>query len=533
VLVVLVGVAVGHPAVVAAWRAAGWAWRGGGLSAIEPALVGWGAAALLGRTIVYAVLIGVIATALAWPAAWALRTLPRRSAWAALVMVPMLLPNYFAYAGWGLLRGPRTVVGDWLAGGPEWRLLLAGKAVAVVGLALWAWPLAALVLWPAARRVSGSMMDSLAADGAGRLARGAAVWAQVRGGAVASAGLVSLVMLGSLVPLDVAQVETYSIKLLLLLNRHPEPEAAWAGSWPLVGMMIAVAMAMPLGARQPREGDGDAYERTPSRVSPWRLSAGMVWAMSVVAPMVLFVLNLREPPDMPTLRTIARFSAGFWRDSGEALRSSAWIGLWVAILGALMTAAAWFGFSRSRGAGGVTRVCARVLIGSGLLPGVLVGSAISAAWVGETAGVGWLEWVGRGPAVVVLAHVARFGMVAAVAGWWLSRQESAEQRDLRRIDGAMGLRGWAGACAGAAWPGLIGAGLACGILSVHEIEASVQVRPPGVENLAQQLLDGLHYARDERLAAAAVNLMGLGIAAAWLAGWLVSRGSRSGGANEA
>jgi ABC-type spermidine/putrescine transport system permease subunit II len=71
---------------------------------------------------------------------------------------------------------------------------------------------------------------------------------------------------------------------------------------------------------------------------------------------------------------------------------------------------------------------------------------------------------------------------------------------------------------------VVGVGLAIAALSVHEMESTVFVLPPGMSNLAQQLLDYLHYARDEQLSAAAINLLGSGVVIALVAGWLVARG---------
>src|SRR5690606_38286480 len=67
---------------------------------------------LLGLTLGVAGIIALLATTIALPAAWATRTW-RGPALVAL-LVPMLLPSYLAYSGWGLLRAPGTALGDWL-----------------------------------------------------------------------------------------------------------------------------------------------------------------------------------------------------------------------------------------------------------------------------------------------------------------------------------------------------------------------------------------------------------------------------------
>ena len=72
-----------------------------------------------------------------------------------------------------------------------------------------------------------------------------------------------------------------------------------------------------------------------------------------------------------------------------------------------------------------------------------------------------------------------------------------------------------------------GTGVAMGLLSLYEIESSVIVQPPGVENLSRRLLSLLHFSRDEQLSAAAVWLVGMGLVPAVGAGvalaWGLSR----------
>ena len=102
-------------------------------------VVKWPAWALIWRTVWVCGLIAVLATVLGFPAGWVSRKLPGR--WALLMVAPMLMPSYLAYAGWGLLRAPGTWLGDWLLRGPS---VGSGTANAAVGSAAanW-WPVAA------------------------------------------------------------------------------------------------------------------------------------------------------------------------------------------------------------------------------------------------------------------------------------------------------------------------------------------------------------------------------------------------------
>ena len=123
-------------------------------------------------------------------------------------------------------------------------------------------------------------------------------------------------------------------------------------------------------------------------------------------------------------------------------------------------------------------------------------------------------------AIVPLTHLARFGWLAALLGCYLAKQEPQEEGWLKRLDGGGWLAWWQTSLVGNARV-LLGMAIALAVLSINEIESTVFVQPPGLSNLAQQLLDYLHYARDEQLSAAAVNLLGMGLVATLLAGWLL------------
>ena len=150
---------------------------------------------------------------------------------------------------------------------------------------------------------------------------------------------------------------------------------------------------------------------------------------------------------------------------------------------------------------------------AGLLPGVLVGMAYAQ---GSPA---------SGIALVVLTHAARFAFIGALLGLWLANSEPPDLRSLRELDSAMTVRGWLEACVRTKWGVVIGAGVAVALLSLHEIESTVQVQPPGLANLAQYLLDQLHYLRQDQLAAAGATMTGLGLLGAIFGGVLLARAS--------
>jgi ABC-type spermidine/putrescine transport system permease subunit II len=190
------------------------------------------------------------------------------------------------------------------------------------------------------------------------------------------------------------------------------------------------------------------------------------------------------------------------------------------MLGLAIAVCVWFVASRGGWAARLAAVCAATLTITGLVPGVLVGTAMRRGADMLIPSMGASSWL------VVMGHLARFAFVGALLALWLARRETREERGLRLIDGADTPRGFAHACLARQWGVVVGAGLATAILSIHEIEATVIIWPPGMRNLAQEMLDALHFQRDERMGAAAVNLLVLGTGVAYLAGWLMLRSVR-------
>lgn len=515
VLLLVVGVAVLWPA--------GWAMvgvvRGVHDFGAADLVLTRGRAAALARSLAWAVGVGVPAAALAWPAAWALRA--ARSAWAPLLLAPMLLPNYLAYAGWNLLRAPggflAGVVEDAIHRGATWAPLAMGRAFAWLGLVLWVWPVAAVVLAIAARRLDRAVLDAIALEPMPGWRRAAFIVSATRWGWFAAAGCAALLTLASPVPLHVANVPTYAVEVVWFsLDFHPFAERwrSWASAWPLVTVALAagVAIAGPIArAASARTGDDAGDERHGVGAFAW-CAAAVVWSLSVAVP---FMLLAR---DAGSLRAIANTA----RTIAPAVASSA---AWAAVAGAIAAlvavCVASIGSSRRRAHRGIAACALASWLTAALLPGVLIGSAVDAAY-------GRTPIVGGSIMVVAVGEVARFGFLGVLIGFVLARLQPRELADLRRLDGAEGARGWWRT----AWPmqagALAGAGLATAALAFHEVEAASQLQPPGLGGLATLMLNFLHFARQSDLSAASVLLIAVGLAISIGAIVLTTRTTRQG-----
>jgi len=479
---------------------------------------------LVGRTVAVVVVITVLATALGWPAAWASRRLPGRAL--VILLVPMLLPSYLAYAGWGPLRAPGTWLGDLLLRGPpgagagaNWYPVVAGRVQAVLGLVLWVWPLAAVVMAMAVRRIDQSVLDSMRMESLAWWRRVLETVRMARVGVAAALGVVGLVMLGSAVPLHVAQFDTLAIGLWRRMDEIPYQEhwRIWAGFWPLI--LIAIGGAWTVSRRI---GPGEAAPVTGGEQGSWlstaSIAAAAVWGLSVLVPLGLLLANLRHAGSLLT----------FLKANRSAVISSAVDSTWVAVIAAAMACAVWFGLGNSARWRRATVLACGLFLVAGLVPGILVGSATAHAWGSG----GWFGWVGDSRAIVVLGHLGRFGCVACLGGWLLARTEPAGVRDLRLIDAGGSGRGWAESAFRPRIGIIVALALAAGMLSFHEIEATVMLQPPSSSGggFAWKLLQALHFNREEDLVAAMLLVVGAGLAAAALvlALWPRAAGPRRG-----
>lgn len=460
----------------------------------------------LARSLAYAGVIGLVSVLLAMPVALlAAGWRPHRLV---MLAVPMLLPPYLAYAGWSIARAPTTALGRWIAAAPErgqdWLPLMASRTLAVWGLGLWAFPLAALVLVASLRAVASQVDGPLALDCPHAWqrwrARAHAVWP----GLAAGWALVTLLMLGSAVPLHVARVQTYAIRVWATLDDAPgEPWRAWLAAWPLA--LIASAAGWMLSGRVLKAcRDLSALADTPARVRRRRalvsVLASLPWLLAVAVPFGLFSSSMGSH----------RMLGVFLDRAGEGVATSLAVGAVVGCITMLTcVAVAHAADARSPRGLALHRVILAACLAWTLMPGVLAGSAV--------AGVVRLPLVPDGVAdsalPMVVAHVSRCLFLPVLVGLWLASAEAASIGDARRLDGATGPLAWGRTVLGTVPGPALAVGVSCMCLSVHEIESSLQVQAPGIDHLAQRLLQWLHYERTAELSAAGVLLLGLGMIA--------------------
>lgn len=472
---------------------------------------------LLGLSVVWAVLIGALSAAFGWIGAWASRGW--RAWWTPVLVIPILMPSSLASSGFGLLRGPGTVIGDWLAMGPNWRPIFVSKALAVIGLALWSSPLAQMIVAARVRAIDPATLEASRLVGGGALA-----WARLRLGmslkhVLVAAGAVAVLMLGSAVPLHLAQMETYATKIWLELDATSVQDR-WrviASGWPLFLIAVSVSLIVVWNLRRrPAWLRGVGTVETRVGRAPVFIAL-LIPVVAVVLPGVLFAADLESLSTLSTVWQTEAVSAG-----------NAWlVAATLAVSCLMMTSCVWIGLTGGAAARSVTLIGVALLLVMALVPGVVTGMLVGSAWRD-------IRFVSDSWVVVLLAHLARFGALPALVGVLMAWSEPQEDRDLRELAGATGGIGWLRTVGLRSWPVITLAALSCAAFSLHEIESAIVVSPPGADSLARSMLNLLHFQRYEHLAGLSLIVISLGtlpvlaIAGIW---WFWLRTTGQSGAN--
>ncbi len=463
------------------------------------------------QSLVWALGIALLATLLAWPLAWWLRRSPRTaSLW---VITPLFMPGYLAYAGWGLLRAPGSYLGDRLEllaeQGHRWVPIAAGQALAFVGLSLWSAPIAAIVLAASLRSIDHSVLESLRLDSSSPFRRTLTLVSLTRRSLVSAGAVVALLMLGSAVPLHLAQVKTLAVDLWFELDNTPARDhwRVWLHAWPLL-LIAAVAGWFIAGRLTNPDPHGDATANLNANSSTLksfaaRLPPTFVLVLAVGIPIALFATRLNS------FTSLERF----WTLNANAVAHTATIAALVACFGFLFAVLVAWGLESRRPLSTLVRASVRFTVILGLVPGILVGSVINRT-------LGSITWLADSPLIVVFAHLARFAIVPALVACWVVRHEPQSQRSLRILESGNRFIPWLKTTGLPALAPLLASGLAAGLLSLHEIESAVQVMPPGQDSLPRQILQYLHFSRLEEMSAAAVWLVVVGLVLAAIVGRL-------------
>ncbi|MBX3361089.1 MAG: hypothetical protein KF912_11900 [Phycisphaeraceae bacterium] len=468
--------------------------------------------------------VGVCATGLGLAVAWTTRGLRGAGLLSHMaVLLPLMLPAYLSYSGWSVLRAPGSWLGDWIGSLPGTRAGDVGRAAnigfAILGMTLWLWPLAAVLVTANIRRLDADLFHMLRLESARGPARWWLVVRLLRPSILLSVVTIGILVMGTAIPLHVANVPTLAISVWLALDRSPPGEAwrALLAAWPL--WTLAIVAGWWLGGRASDWATGNRATSSSFSVSH-RQSILLYGAtsLSVVIPAALLVNATRDSASLMR----------FWRISGDGVLHGLGLATATGVIVALIAIATGVAVGSRAWAASVGKGFVRVMLMLGFAPGVLIGTGLVSGWNRlDSSG-----FVTSGVMIEGLAQVCRYGWIGAIAGCAMVRMEHPHLRDLRQADGAETLAGFARTGLLLNLPILAASGLATGMLSFTEIEATVVVQPPGTGNLARHILNYLHFARMEEMSAAAAWIVGSGILLTAVIGWLlmlVERAKRTSG----
>lgn len=488
------------------------------LDAIPQELFRLSRAWLLLRSLAVASLIALLATLAGLPIAFVLTSQRTRSKplWSALLISPVWMPPFMIYAAGNLLRAPDTLLGraiiEFATSSPDrrWITIWLGYSIAALGLALWAAPIAGVLIGAGLGFRSNLYHDMLALEPIGVTARLRLQLRLHRPVLLRAFTLVAVLMLGSAVPLHLAQLDTWSIVIWRQLSERPPQQ--WGRIWVSAMPMIFIAI---LGARiitaflNQNNAHTDPGVRQAPLTRAAHLASIAVFIASVLLPLFVMLITLDDH------RSIAQF----WRMNRQALLDSGRIAFAVGfsvLLIALLTA--YTLGSPARHNQRIAKSSILILCVLGLVPGVLVGASIAQHGV-----LGFHST----PLAPYWASLTRVAFVGAVIGALAAASESPDRRSVRIQLAGNAPRAWVlTAMPAFATPILATLPLAT-LLAIFEIEAATMVRAPGGANLPQQLLSDLHYARLEELNAAGINLMLLALTLALIASFMLIKFQRT------
>lgn len=482
---------------------------GGGVFLSEDG--GTGGAILL-RSAAWAFGLSLAGTMLAWPAARLVRRTgsggAARTTAAVALLVPVALPPWLLSASLWLSCGPGTAIGD-LAESADAMPALR-RAILVVSLTTWSASLAAAVLLFRRGALDARDARMLALDRAGVIARLRSAWC--RDGALLAIAFVGagVFLLGETTAFDLAQIATYGFELRSRDALGATPVELLARATPAMALGLVATMGIGvLGARtalRDRAAGTSARDEGAFRVagSPAARAASLVaGAIPVVLAVGLLALFIRSLVAAPR-------AGDFMTLHGAALANALGASLAAALLVAAAAVLVRIGSVSPRR---TVRLATLAVAGPACIAS-LVPATITAVSLESAYNRAAFAAIYDGPAVVVLALASRSLVLAVVVGLVLARRAEPHADALRALDGRSLRACWRGWRV-EAWR----AGFVALVLSfawnLGELTASGRVLPPGMQWIATDILNAIHYQRPETVLLATAGLLIAALGAAW------------------
>ncbi len=449
-----------------------------------------GAATLL-TTVAWALAATLACTLVGWVVGRAMRG-ARSGRWLlGASIVAAALPPYAVYWTWWEAAGPGSALGDWASA--QGHVVLLRQALLAVGLVSWAWPLAAWAVAARDAREESTQRELGALDGEGWGQRIARAFRSDRSAMALGAAVTFFVVAGSTVSFDLAQVSTFGFELRTLDVQGTPAGTVLRAGLPAIVLAAIGGIALACWPVRPRE-DPVAPPRPARARAAWALVA-----LTLVLPVAVLIRALL------TRGALQDFAPVALRGAGSTFAAAFAAGIVAVVIAAGHLALASLGLGRSRAARAARLAERTMLVGwvlAATVPGTIAALALAAAYNHDLLGPPVYDT----PVIMVLAHLARFGAVAAWLGRMSALREPRERRDLRTIDGGE-WRGLFPALAPQLRAASLAALLAVATLAAGEVVVSARLEPPGWAWASSTLLNAIHYQQPATVLGALLALL--------------------------
>lgn len=443
-------------------------------------------AGLLGRSVALAGAIAMIAVLLGVGPAQVLAHTRHRHWVLGCLILPLVLPRYVLYYAWTLLLHPTSILGQFMAHHPTGARIL-GNGLTVGTLALWYWPLAALLMAQGLCLIDQAVWDSASLD-VRPSQRMRSVALPLMWPALALAFAVCfLLVLSEFTTFHLSGLRTVGSELAVVYELTGSEGAVARAALPLLLPAMIGALALTCAAGRWQSQASDEIPTKPVRPGLF-LFSGLLWCVSLVCPVVLLLCHVRSASPFVQFLTL----------HSDDLMVSLVIAFSAAGVAWILSAVP----------GCLGRLSGLVVTGSLFLVLFLPASVTAAALLKIVTAVPWLRGLRMSWILVALGQGARFAGVGLLVRLLLRSTSRRDLREAAALDGASGLARWWHVDLPCTWPTLAAVGLLLMMFSLTELSATMVLLPPGVPSFAQRLLNQMHYARDEHVIASCLILVG-------------------------
>jgi iron(III) transport system permease protein len=414
----------------------------------------------------------LLATGIGAPLGLALARVPftRKTLLRVALAAPVLLPPYIMALSWTYLGGTRgfvaTLVGsDVIA---EWTYSLPA-AIAVLSLVFY--PLSMLAAEVAIRRIDGRLEEAASLVAPPHLALRRITLPLAAPGVLAGALVIFVLAVSEFSVPGLLRVRVYTTEVFTAFAALYDFGRAVLLAIPLLVLCLVIATIAVTIVGERHVSTNRGLDTGAAVLADWRRPAGAAALATLALALALPLLVLvREALGAESLR-------GIVEGSGRAIANS----LLFACIGAtaVVGVAVWLGYARARARARVGQLADVLFVFAFAVPSTIVGVGLIGLWNRP----GLLGAVYGSDAMFVLAYLARFVPVAALAIAAVTRYVPVSHEEAAAVSGAGWLRTMTHIVLPQVRLGILIAWVIAFVLAFGELGVSILVAPPGEATL--------------------------------------------------